>query len=112
MGEAAASGILALAGDIIAASATFSGFLLVYLGALATEYSGFSAVEKKSVRGSFQSRAWFAAASIIFSILACAAGCLAKWQAWDFVAGVGLILLATTLFLSVVSAALMALEIK
>jgi hypothetical protein len=112
MGEAAVGGVLPLAGDIVAASATLAGLLLVYLGGLSTEYASFTPVEKASVRGSFRSRAWFAAIAIIFSISACSAGALAKWQAWDFVAGVSLLLFAITLFLSALSAVFMALEIE
>jgi hypothetical protein len=112
MGEAATVGVLPLAGDIVAASATLAGFLLVYLGGVATEYSSFSPIAKARVRGSFQSRAWFAAFAIIFSLSACSAAALAKWQAWDLVAGISLILFAITLFLSILSAVFMALEIK
>jgi hypothetical protein len=106
MGEVATGGVLPLAGDIVAASAALAGFLLVYLGGLATDYAGFTPLEKASVRGSFQSRAWFAALAIIFSLSACSTAALAKWQAWDFVAGISLLLFAITLFLSALSAAL------
>jgi hypothetical protein len=86
------SALLPLAGDIIAASAALAGFLLVYLGAVANGYAGFTKLEQGSVRGSFQSRAWFAAVGIIFSISACGTAALAKWQASTFTAGISLLL--------------------
>jgi hypothetical protein len=112
MGEAEPGGVLPLAGDIIAASAALAGLLIVYLGGVASEYATFSRTAQASVRGSFQSRAWFAVIGVFFSIFACGSAALAKWQASPLVAGVSLFLFACTLFFSLLSALFIALEVK
>jgi hypothetical protein len=112
MGEAESGGVLPLAGDIVAASAALAGLLIVYLGGLSASYASFPRTAQASVRGSFQSRAWFAFFGVLFSIFACSCAALAKWQASPFVAGIALIFFAATLFWSVLSAAFIALEIK
>jgi hypothetical protein len=112
MGEGASGGVLPLAGDIVAASAALAGLLIVYLGGVAGEYAAFTKTAQASVRGSFQSRAWFAVLGVVFSIFACGSAALAKWQASPLVAGVSLVLFACTLFWSALSAVLIALEVK
>jgi hypothetical protein len=112
MEEVAQGGVLPLAGDIIAASAALAGLIIVYLGGIATEYSSFARTAQASVRGSFQSRAWFAVAGVIFSVIACGLAALAKWQASPFVAGAALLFFSITLFWSALSAIFIALEVK
>jgi hypothetical protein len=111
MGEAEAGGVLPLAGDIVAASAALAGLLIVYLGGVASEYASFAKTAQASVRGSFQSRAWFAVGGVLFSVFACGSAALAKWQASPLVAGVSLFLFACTLFWSALSAVFIALRL-
>jgi hypothetical protein len=70
--------------------AALAGFILVYLGALATAFAGFPKEDRRAVRPSSRYRAWFALIGILFCVFACGFAALAKWQASDVVAGFSL----------------------
>ncbi|HZR62861.1 MAG TPA: hypothetical protein VFA80_18100 [Xanthobacteraceae bacterium] len=111
MGESAV-GLLPLGGDVIAAGTVLAGLILVYLGAVATEYASFQKTEQGAVRPVFMRRAWFAVLGIVFSIAAAGLAVLGKWLALSCVVGTAAILLALALVWSVVIALLLAAEIK
>lgn len=112
MGEATSGGVLPLAGDIIAAGAALAGFILVYLSALATAYAGYPRQDRNAVRGSFQSRGWFAFIGILFCVSACAVAAFAKWEASSTAAGFALFLFLLAIFWAALSAFLLVLEIE
>ncbi|APG11491.1 hypothetical protein BKD09_24465 [Bradyrhizobium japonicum] len=112
MGEGAVGGVLALAGDIIAASAALAGFILVYLSALATAYAGFPRADRRAVRASFQWRGWFAFIGILFCAAACATAALAKWMGSSVGAGFALLFFGLAIFWAALSALLLVLEIE
>jgi hypothetical protein len=60
-------GVLGLTGDVIAAGAALSGLILVYLGSVAAGYAGFDAAAQRTVRTSFQRRAWFAVVGVVLA---------------------------------------------
>lgn len=107
-----AKGVLALAGDVIAAGTVLAGLILVYLGGVANEYAGFDKTERGAVRTVFMRRAWFAAGGLILSIAASGIAVLGKWLQHVCLTGSSVVLLVLALVWSAVIAVLLAAEVK
>jgi hypothetical protein len=105
-------GIISLSGDVIAGGAALAGLILVYLGSVATGYSGFTAEQQRSVRTSFQRRAWFAVVGVVLSIAASGTAVLGKWLSNVCLAGSGAVLLSLALVWVVATAVLIAFEVR
>ena len=101
-----------LAGDVIAAGAALAGLILVYLGAVATEYASFERTAQDAVRPTFMRRAWFAAAGVMLSIAASGIAVLGKWLGQVSLVGGSVVLLALALIWSAIIAILLAVEVK
>jgi hypothetical protein len=112
MSAESAAGVLSLTGDIIAAGAALAGLILVYLGSVATGYAGFDATQQESVRAPFQRRAWFAVVGVVLAIAASGAAVFGKWLLNICLAGTSVILLSLALIWVVVSAVLIAFEVR
>jgi hypothetical protein len=106
------TGVLGLTGDVIAAGAALAGLILVYLGSVATGYATFERTQQGAVRASFQRRAWFGVVGVVLAIAASGTAVLGKWLSHVCVAGSSVILLALALIWVVVTAVLIALEVK
>ncbi len=112
MSAEGAAGILSLTGDVIAAGAALAGLILVYLGSVASGYAGFAATEQRSVRASFQRRAWFAVVGVALAIAASGTALLGKWLSQICLAGSSVVLLALAFIWVVATAVLIAFEVK
>jgi Na+/proline symporter len=73
-----------VAGDIVAAGSAAAGLILVYVGALSTGYSTFTAQERRSVKRSYRTRAWFALAGLVLFLISVALGLIGKWYDSDW----------------------------
>jgi uncharacterized membrane protein len=98
--------------DIVAATSALAGFILVYLGAVATSFSTFDAEQQTSVRAAFVRRAWFAFGGIILALLSICLAILGKWTDNARENLLSLFFLFATLFWSGVIALLAALDVK
>jgi hypothetical protein len=112
MGGEATTGALALTGDVIAGGAALAGLILVYLGNVTAGYAGFDAGAQRTVRASFQRRAWFAVAGIALAIGASGAALIGKWLSDVCLAGAAAVLLALALIWAIFTAVLTALEVR
>ena len=68
-----------VASDIVACGSALAGLLLVYMGALASAFSGFELQEKRAVLRSHQLRAWFAFVGLAFALLSVILGLAGRW---------------------------------
>jgi hypothetical protein len=112
MSAEGAAGVLSLTGDVIAAGAALAGLILVYLGSVATGYAGFDPAAHRTVRASFQRRAWFGVVGVVLAITASGAALFGKWLSNICLAGTSVVLLALALIWVVATAVLIALEVK
>lgn len=94
------SGAIEVASDVIAGSAALAGLILVYLGALSSNYGSYDAAARNSVRGRFQVRAWLAFVGFIVTILAAAFALFAKWLHIECLAVASIIALVIALLWS------------
>ena len=65
--------------EILIAGNTVAGLSLVFLGAIANSYRGYSADEQASVRDQYQRRAWLAFAGFALALLAAVCALLQDW---------------------------------
>ena len=72
-------GPIEVSGDVSAAASALAGLILVYLGAVIGNFSGFDAPERGAVKARYQWRAWFAFVGLILCLVAVALGLVAKW---------------------------------
>jgi hypothetical protein len=86
-----------LAGDIIAGSTAFAGLIIVYVGSVATAYSGYQKTEQKSVRAKFLRRASIAAIGVGLAALSAALALLGKWAESNWMVGTAAVLMIVTL---------------
>ena len=71
-------GALAATGEIVTAGTALAGLMLIYIGIQVTNYGGYTATERKTVRPKFQLRASLAAIGVVLALIAAASGLVAK----------------------------------
>jgi hypothetical protein len=86
-----------LGGDVVTGASALAGLFLVYLGNVGVTFDGFSAEEKRSVRGRYQTRGWLAFVGIVLAIVAAALGLLGKWLGNEVIASDAIALLIIAL---------------
>jgi hypothetical protein len=86
-----------LAGDIIAGSTAFAGLIIVYVGFVATAYSGYEKGEQRSVRAKFRRRGAIAAIGVALAASSAALALCGKWASSNWMIGVAAILMIITL---------------
>ncbi len=101
-----------VAGDIVAAASAIAGLILVYIGALSASFSTFEPQERRTVRGGFQLRAWFAFVGLSISLLALSLALIGKWLNIPCMAIFSLATLIFALFWVLATAVLTVMEIK
>jgi hypothetical protein len=84
----------------------------VYLGSVAAGYAGFDAAAQRTVRTSFQRRAWFAVVGVVLAIAASGTALLGKWLSHVCLAGSSVVLLGLAFIWVVATAVLIAFEVK
>lgn len=103
---------ISIAGETVTAATALAGLILVYLGSVAASYGGYQPTERKSVKGSFQRRAWIAFVGLVLALIAAALGVLGKWLPNECVADAGTILLLVSFVWGVGIALVTTLEIS
>lgn len=71
-------GAIGATGEIVTAGTALAGLMLIYIGIQVTNYGGYTATERKTVRPKFQLRASLAAIGVVLALLAAASGLVAK----------------------------------
>ena len=99
-------------GDVVAAAAALAGFILVYLGAVATSFATFDAVQQSSVRAAFRRRAWFSFAGISLALATVFFAILGKLSESKWESNLAICFLALTLLASLVIALLATMDVK
>ena len=111
MGREGASGVLALMGDVIAASSALAGLIVVYLGSVVASYASYDRTQQGTVRASFQRRAWFAVIGVVLAIAACGCAVMGKWLTNVCWADGAMVLLGLTLVWVIATACAAAAEV-
>jgi len=100
------------AGDVVTGATALAGLILVYLGSVASGYASFERDQQDTVRRSYEFRAWFGFAGMVFAISAAVLALLGKWLQSEGVAGAASVLLLIALIWGVAIALLTAREIR
>jgi hypothetical protein len=86
-----------LAGDIIAGSSAFAGLIIVYVGSVATAYSGYTREEQRTVRPKLRRRAAIAAVGVGLAACSSTLALCGKWASSNWMVGLAAILMIFTL---------------
>lgn len=103
---------ISVAGETVSAAAALAGLLLVYLGSLTAGYSSFEAVEKRSVKSRYLTRAWFAFSALLIALISAALGVLGKWLPCEPISDAAVIILFVAFASAIFTAYLTVQEIQ
>ena len=70
---------IGIAGDVVTGATALAGLVLVYLGSVASGFAGFEREQQRTMKSSFQRRAWFGFAGMVVAILSAALALAGKW---------------------------------
>jgi hypothetical protein len=103
---------LEVAGDVAAAGGALAGLVLVFLGAVSTDFSSIPAENRHFVVASYRRRAWFAFVGLSLCLAAVSVALIAKRFALPWAGDVALALLAIALIWILIAGAMTAREIN
>jgi hypothetical protein len=106
------AGAIEVAGDVASAASAVAGLTLVFMGSIATSFEAYAKTEQKTVRGSYQRRAWFAFAGFVLALLSTAVALISKWQDVSYFAVAAIFILFVALSLVLIAGLIAILEIK
>jgi hypothetical protein len=101
-----------LAGDIIAGASAFAGLIIIYVGSVATAYSGYRREEQRSVRAKFRRRATIGAVGVGLAASSAGLALCGKWASSNLLVGSAAILMLVTLLWGVGVTVASVLEIR